>query len=206
VAEAEPGKTRASLLEAAERVFAERGFRAASVDAILAAARLSKGAFYWHFKSKDDLLFALLEERIDRPLREWMERIESAPPDTDLAPEASRWFVDLLQRERDALLLEQEYWALAARDARLRLRYARRQARLRAALAKALEARSRQLGAPPFSTPAEEVATAYLALANGLALERLIDPSAVPDHVLGEMTALIYTGLVARSEAEDARG
>jgi AcrR family transcriptional regulator len=199
--QAGPGETRAALVAAAASVFAERGYRAASVDAVVAAAGLSKGTFYWHFKSKDDLLFALLEERIDRPLREWIEHLESAPADTDLAPEASRWFIDLLQRERDALLLEQEYWALAARDKKLRARYARRQARLRAALAKALEARHSQLGAPPFSTPAEEVATAYLALANGLALERLIDADAVPDHLLGETTALVYGGLVARAEA-----
>ena len=204
--EAGPGATRAALLAAAERVFADRGYAAASVDAIVETAGLSKGTFYWHFKSKDDLLFALLEERIDRPLREWMERLESAPPDVDLAPEASRWFAELLQRERDALLLEQEYWALAARDPKLRARYARRQARLRATLARALEARNRHLGAPALSTPAEEVATAYLALANGLALERLIDPGAVPDHLLGETAALVYTGLVARAEQEGPDG
>ena len=205
-AESSPGETRAALIAAAGRVFAERGFRAASVDAVAGEAGVSKGAFYWHFKSKDDLLFALLEERIDRPLQEWMERLESAPPDRDMAPEASRWFVDLLQRERDTLLLEQEYWALAARDSRLRERYARRQARLRTALARALEARGRQLGAPQFSTPAEEVATAYLALANGLALERLIDPDAVPDHLLGETTALVYGGLVARAQGAAEHG
>jgi AcrR family transcriptional regulator len=186
-------------------VFAERGFGGASVDAIVATAGLSKGSFYWHFKSKDDLLFELLEERIDRPLRKWMERLESAPPDVDMAPEASRWFADLLEREHDALLLEQEYWALAARDPKMRARYARRQARLRATLARALEARRRHLGAPPLSTPAEEVATAYLALANGLALERLIDPGAVPDHLLGETASLVYAGLVARAE-EKPRG
>jgi hypothetical protein len=50
------------------------------------------------------------------------------------------------------------------------------------------------------------VATAYLALANGLALERLIDPGAVPDHLLGEIAALVYTGLVARAEQEGPDG
>jgi len=198
--QAGPGKTRAALLEAAERVFADRGFRGASVDAVVAAAGLSKGTFYWHFKSKDDLLFALLEERIDRPMGELIERLESAPAETDMAPEANRWFVDLLQRERNVLLLEHEYWALAARDEKLRSRYARRQERLRSALAGALRARNSQLGAPVFDTPAEEVATAYLALANGLALERLIDAEAVPDHLLGETTSLVYSGLLARAE------
>ena len=66
-------------------------------------------------------------------------------------------------------------------------------------LAAGLEARAKQLGAPPFSTPSRDVATAYLALGSGLAVERLIDPAAVRDDLLGETVALVYQGLVARA-------
>jgi hypothetical protein len=34
---------------------------------------------------------------------------------------------------------------------------------------------------------------------SGLAVERLIDPAAVPDNLLGETVALVYQGLVARA-------
>ncbi len=194
------GTARRLLLEAAAQVFAQRGYRGASVDAILAEAGLSKGAFYWHFSSKEELFHTLLQERIERPIQELIELLHAAPADQDMAPEASQRFLEVLERERETILLDHEYWSLATRDRELRARYAKRQAELRSALANALEARAKQLGAPRFSTPAGEVATAYLALANGLALAKLIDSEAVPDHLLGEMYALIYAGLLARAQ------
>jgi AcrR family transcriptional regulator len=120
------------------RVFAEHGYRDASVDEIAERAGYSKGALYWHFSSKDDLFFALLEERIDRPWREAIALLESAPPEHDMAPEASQRFAEVLRGQRELLLLNQEYWSQAVRDPRLRARYARRQAKLRAALARAI--------------------------------------------------------------------
>jgi len=47
---------RAELLDAAALLFAERGYEATSVHAILARVGLSKGAFYHHFDSKEELL------------------------------------------------------------------------------------------------------------------------------------------------------
>src|SRR4051794_28822443 len=81
---------REALLEAAVEVFARRGYRDSSVDEIAERAGYSKGAVYWHFTGKDDLFFALLEERVDRPLREMIDLLESAPPERDMAPEASQ--------------------------------------------------------------------------------------------------------------------
>jgi hypothetical protein len=108
----------------------------------------------------------------------------------------------LLERGRETVLLEHEYQLLAIREPRLRTRYLKRQAALREALAAGLDTRAQQLGAPPFSTPASDVATAYLALANSLAVERLIDPDTVSDSLLGDIVALVYQGLVARAERD----
>jgi AcrR family transcriptional regulator len=199
-ARAEGRDARAALIDAAATVFARRGFQEASVDEVAEEAGFSKGAVYWHFEGKDDLFLALHEDRVERRQREMIELLESAPPDQDMAPEMSRRFLELLQREGETLVLDQELWSLALRNPKLRRKYARRQAELRTALAKALDARARHLGAPEFSTPPEEVATAYIALGNGLALAKLIDPGAVPDHLFGETAALVYQGLVARAE------
>ena len=98
------------------------------------------------------------------------------------------------------MLLDHEYWSLAVRDPKLRARYARRQAKLRKALGKALKARAEHLGRPVLDMPGEELAAAFLGLANGLAMERLVDPEAVPDQLLGQMFALVYAGAVARAE------
>jgi AcrR family transcriptional regulator len=200
-ARAEPGEARAVLLEAAAEVFAERGFRDASVDEIAQRAGYSKGAVYWHFDGKDDLFLALVEERIHRPTREMVELLESAPPEQDMGPEASRRFVEVLRSERELLLLLHEYWSQAVRDPELRARYAERQARLRSTVARALSIRVEHLGGSPDAFPVESMATAIMSLAAGLAQERLIDPDAVPDELLGEVIVLIYTGIVARARA-----
>jgi AcrR family transcriptional regulator len=55
-------KTMRKLLDAAMRVFAERGFHAARVDDIVRAARTSHGTFYLYFANKEDLLRALAVE------------------------------------------------------------------------------------------------------------------------------------------------
>ena len=60
-ARAERRDARQELLRAAADVFAERGFRDASIDEVAERAGYSKGAVYWHFESKDDLFFTLVE-------------------------------------------------------------------------------------------------------------------------------------------------
>jgi AcrR family transcriptional regulator len=200
--EHEQEDTRRSLLDAAARLIAERGYRGMTVNEIVARAGLSKGTFYWYFSCKDDVLFAVLEEHIDRPLYELIELLKTAPAEHDMAPEASRRLLELLERGRETVLLEHEYQLLAIREPRLRARYLKRQAALREALAAGLDARAQQLGAPPFSTPTSDVATVYLALANSLAVERLIDPDTVSDNLLGDIVALVYQGLVARAERD----
>src|SRR2546427_5587795 len=57
-------ETRQRLLDSALSVFARHGYERATVDEIVREAGFSKGAFYVHFESKDDLFWAMLEERI----------------------------------------------------------------------------------------------------------------------------------------------
>ena len=197
-ARAEGRNGRDALLQAAAEVFAERGFRDASVDEIAERAGYSKGALYWHFPSKDDVFLALLDERVDAPMRRTVELLETAPPERDMSVEASRLFVELLGRERELLLLEHEYWSQAARDPQVRKRYAARRAEMRAAIARAVTARIEHLGRPPTSdTRPEEIATVIMSLAAGLAQQKLTEPETVPDDLLGEAIALVYKGIVA---------
>ena len=192
-------ESRDELLAAALRVFASRGYRQAGVDEIAAEAGYSKGALYWHFSGKADLLLALIEERVDAPLRELVALLESAPPERDMSVEASREFARKLTEQRDAMLLEREYWTLAIRDPELRARYVERQAELRGAMARALEARARHLGTPDLPMPAEDVARIVMGIIGGLTVDELMEPKSVPPELLGQTLALIYAGLVARA-------
>jgi len=69
------GKTASSLeriLEAAMGLFEERGFSATSVEEIASRAGVAKGSVYWHFRSKDDLLLAI----VDRGIGNVLARVE----------------------------------------------------------------------------------------------------------------------------------
>ena len=190
---------REELLDAALVVFARRGYREAGVDEIAAEAGYSKGALYWHFAGKDELLSTLLDERIDAPMREAVGLLATAPPEQDMALEATRQFGQQLRDARDALLLEREYWSLAIRDGRLRARYAKRQTELREGMAAALEARARHLGTPELTLPAEDVARIVMSVIGGLAADELVEPGSVRPELLGEALAIVYAGLVARA-------
>ena len=196
-ARAQGRAARDELLTAALSVFARRGYRDAGVDEIAAEAGYSKGALYWHFSGKEELLTALIEERIDAPVRDRVAVLASAPPEHDMSVEATREFARQIEGERDAMLLEREYWALAIRDPELRTRYSERQTELRRELAAALEARARHLGTPDLSMPAEDVARIVMSIIGGLAIDELVDPGSVRPELLGEALAIIYAGLVA---------
>lgn len=56
-------KTRAHILDVALRLFGELGYSGASLSKIAAAAKVTKGAIYWHFESKVDLYEQLIYEK-----------------------------------------------------------------------------------------------------------------------------------------------
>src|ERR1700723_463386 len=66
-------QTRAQIVEAAATVFEQRGIGAATIDAIVAAAGLTRGAFYSNFDSKDDLIVAILADHVERTARRNLE-------------------------------------------------------------------------------------------------------------------------------------
>ena len=59
-------KTRDRILGAAEQVFANKGYHESLVDEIAEEVSLSKGGIYFHFPSKEDLFFSVLDRLADR--------------------------------------------------------------------------------------------------------------------------------------------
>src|SRR3977135_2760049 len=57
------------LFEAAARVFEEQGIGGARIEALEAAAGFTRGAFYSNFKSKDELIIAMLEDHVEQSIR-----------------------------------------------------------------------------------------------------------------------------------------
>jgi TetR/AcrR family transcriptional regulator, transcriptional repressor for nem operon len=80
----DPLATRERILNAAQRIVLERGFAGTSVDAVLAEAPASKGGFFHHFPSKNDLGRALLERYAaaeERMLDDFMALAEAESDD-----------------------------------------------------------------------------------------------------------------------------
>src|SRR5580704_1703799 len=72
-----PEVRREELMDAAERIFLDKGVAATSVDEIVSAADVAKGTFYIHFESKERLLLSLQQRFIDtfcRDLKAAMDR------------------------------------------------------------------------------------------------------------------------------------
>lgn len=76
--------TRELLLDAAERMFAEKGVSSTSLNEIAAAAGMTRGAIYWHFTNKVEL-FEAMHARVELPLEQMEEEIlKQADPITAL--------------------------------------------------------------------------------------------------------------------------
>jgi AcrR family transcriptional regulator len=197
------GTAREKLLDSAVKVFAERGYRGTSVDLVAADAGVTKGALYWHFKDKEELLVALIDERVDRRIRDLSTITETAAKDETTAATVSAGLSALIDEQRRLMLLTHEYWSLAVRDPELRSRYVTRQRALRDAVSIALVSRHRTTGVP-LNYPADRLATAIMALGNGLAMERIADPEETPPELFGEILDMLYDGLVYRAQVEPA--
>ena len=98
-------RTRAQLLEAAACVYAERGVDAATLDQVAEEAGFTKGAVYDHFGSKENLLFALLDEFLSREINEQLTLFD-AYRDTPGRPAigAERWLAHV-QEDPEAFRL-----------------------------------------------------------------------------------------------------
>jgi AcrR family transcriptional regulator len=159
--------TRARLLEAAFAVFAAQGYTGATIDAIVQAAGYSKGAFYFHFSSKEEVFLEVLWSRAraeEQGLRTAGEGAAGKPLDllrgvaTYLGPGAENplW---------PALLLE--FWSHASRNERVRDGVASVAKFRREALLNALKAAAQAGVIHPTLTP-EHCADLLLTLGDGL--------------------------------------
>ncbi|MGZ4233377.1 MAG: TetR family transcriptional regulator C-terminal domain-containing protein [Solirubrobacteraceae bacterium] len=121
-----------------------------------------------------------------------------------MSVEAARAFARRLSEQREAVLLDREYWSLAIRDPQLRARYIARQTELRRALARALQARMRQLGAPDLPMAGEQLARIVMSVIAGLAIDDLVEPGSVDPDLLADTLAVLYSGLIARAQQRPA--
>src|ERR1035437_6463214 len=183
-------QTRERLLSAARGVFARRGFHGASVDEIASEAGFSTGALYSNFDGKEDLFLVLMEREIDEPAREIAGAVRARASVAERARGGARQWMTMIEREPDVLLLFMEFWAYGVRDAQVRPKVAARFAQMREVLTSLIADGVREFDLE-LAIPAEELAMAIDALADGIARQKLADPQAVPDELMGRVLSLL---------------
>ncbi|MEJ2203358.1 MAG: TetR/AcrR family transcriptional regulator [Gemmatimonadota bacterium] len=164
---------RKRVLDAAGKIFREKGFHGASLDEISDQAGFSKGVVYSQFGSKDDLALALMEQRMEWRVDQTLERIGDAPLDQTLR--------DMWERNRTIQLADWR-WPLfvlefrihAARTPDLNRSYQELHRKTLARLTRVFETLISREGLTPEYEPAE-LARFLSAIDSGGTLEALAE-------------------------------
>jgi AcrR family transcriptional regulator len=188
-------RTRARLIDAAAKVFARRGYQAASVEEIAEEAGYSHGAVYSNFDGKADLFLAVFENYMAERVRELAETQAALPEDAPLEARAralaDQW-MDRLERDRESVALHMEFIAHADRDPELARRFGSRSMAMREAVARYISRYQREAGLEP-AMPVDDLALVLRALGIGLAIESLVSPEAVRHDLYGDFVELLIS-------------
>lgn len=185
-------ETRRRVLAAAERVFAEHGIEAASVDDVAAAAGLTKGAVYSNFRSKSELVIALMEEHVLDLQRAAAELFDKAADADDALRETGTLLIEAARTDTGWRRLMIAYAMRDSGDPAIRAALRERRRELRSAVAGLVERLSEQYGWTLPFTP-EETAVVVLALSNGFLVEGRLNSDSVPDDLLGRVLAALVS-------------
>ncbi len=194
-------QTREKLLAAARSVFARRGFHGSSVEEIASEAGYSTGALYSNFEGKEDLFLVLMEREIDEHAREIAQAVEERPSIAERAQGGAQQWMTMIDREPELLLLFMEFWAYGVRDPQMRPKVAARFAQVRALLTELISDGMREFELELEISP-EHLAVAIDALADGIARQKLADPQAVPDYLMGQVLSLLLLGATRRADTD----
>jgi AcrR family transcriptional regulator len=188
---------RARILQAARKVFGRRGYHAATIEEIADESGLSNGAVYYNFASKEDLFLELLESwraELIRDLESGFAGVgrRAGTPEEQLRDEV-REILTAMGPSREWQLLLLEFVTYAARNPKFRARFVAGRQRFKAALTDALEQRIAALGLEP-ALPPEQLTLVLTALVNGLAVDQLTEPGALPDELIGDALTTLLRG------------
>ncbi len=183
-------------MRSAAKIFAQRGLQQASIDDVAEGAGFTKGAFYANFRNKEELFLAMLDERFSQRIEQIERLIAGEGTQAEKALRAGDEFTGFLSADPEWQRLFLEFSAYAARNDEFREELVTRYRWMRARIAAAMQAQAAAIGVEP-SVPAEQVAMMTCAMANGVAVERLLEGDAIPEHLFGTMLMVFFAGLRA---------
>ncbi|MGH9188220.1 MAG: TetR/AcrR family transcriptional regulator, partial [Acidimicrobiales bacterium] len=185
-------RTRARLVQTAERIFLRQGFHSASIGQIARAAGYTTGAVYSNFASKEELCLAVLEGRVLGLADRLREDFAAAEPTVDARLAVlERWWETLLGDEEWAQLGAEFVLATRGTPA-IRRQIAERLQVARTLVVGLLAAQQEVVG---FDSPMDpnRLAAAVTGLGIGLSVQRIADPS-LPAETFTETVRTLLRG------------
>lgn len=185
---------RRSILDAAVRVFANRGVATATMAEIAEEAGLSAGAIYRYFDSKSDLASACFKEGAEQVAEQWRREVESGGnPKATFYHIASQSFDEILTPEaaqRTRLMIEGYLEAARQGDENVLAAARQEQQAIVGGLAAVLT-RVQEANQLPRTFSADDLARALWSFWLGARISRLIDPTLETNRQLDAVRALI---------------
>lgn len=200
--------TRRALLDAAKRIFTRDGFEASRIEDIAGDTGHTRGAFYAHFKTKEDLFFALFEQESGERLLGLRSALERCSSSAARVRELRKFYVGRAS-DRQWVMLALEFKLFALRHPKLRARLARTHRRIRESL------KLNMIGnmIPELMHDGRESRevrrVALEAVLNGLVLEQAYDPETISKAqataVLGRMFDVLMESKQSAGNGSGAR-
>lgn len=206
--------TRTALIEAAAELFASNGFHATSLEEIAQAAGFTRGAIYKNFKSKEDIMIAVVDWMIERQLAAYADALDEAEGDSsDRVAVAAAVWSQAFRRDRNLNLLELELRLHAMRNPAFREKLVAWNRRQRERIAEFVEEQTKAAGIT-LAVPASDIADLSLAGVEGLSTAAIIhaDESERYERLIALFFKMVSDALVfqvrppARKSPKSRRG
>jgi AcrR family transcriptional regulator len=180
-------RTRDLLTDSAAKVFAERGYHAASVDEIAEDAGFSKGAVYANFPTKEQLFLAVMDRQQRLQEQSFQAMAQSEKPSAEAMAELAEVAAPTDPEAWRFGLLTLEFFLYAVRQPELRAELAQRFETTRQQLAASLE--PHRAGHDKPALTAIELAVIAVAASYGLGVQAVLDHTAIPPNLYQRMMA-----------------
>jgi AcrR family transcriptional regulator len=167
-------ETRANLMEAAFRVFADKGFGQVRIDDVCTAAGYTRGAFYSNFDTLEELFFTLYDESARLIASQVTDALTARDINPGLEAIIERVTATLLLN-RDWLLIKTDFLLHAARNPAVADRLAAHRQQLRTEIEKRLDGARDRLTLPDAIGDTSNAARAVVAAYDAVTVQLLLD-------------------------------
>lgn len=166
-------RKRQLIRAAAYRCFAKRGYHQTSVDDICRAAKISKGSYYWHYETKQSVLFDILDVWAAAVENDLQTAFHAALSSADPYSEMTRALAKQARRHRHLLPVWMDFLGQGTRDPEIKKGLARFHRRIRESLTVLLRP---LLGVAIVDDELRALSGSMLACFVGLVCQDLVDP------------------------------